>query len=91
MRKRILSVALVAVMAVCSLCGCGTTKQETEKQAENSKREYFTVIDKWDGYHIVYANDTKVKYIIGHNRYSYGIFPLYNADGTLQIYEESEE
>ena len=39
-------------------------------------------------YRIVYANDTKVKYLIlsGGNRY--GITPLYNSDGTLQVYSD---
>lgn len=53
---------------------------------------YFTVITEWDGYQIVYANDTKVKYLIfDSGMYRFGITPLYNADGTLQIYEESED
>ena len=90
-----LIVALAVVMAVC-LTGCGTTYQEATGQAENSTSKdfgkgYFTVITEWDCYQIVYANDTKVKYLIFDNRtYRYGITPLYNADGTLQIYEESE-
>lgn len=43
-----------------------------------------------DNYYIVYAKDTKVKYFIERTGYQFGITPLYNADGTLQIYEESE-
>lgn len=39
----------------------------------------------------MYANDTKVKYFVRQYGYEFGISPLYNADGTLQIYEESEE
>ena len=37
-------------------------------------------------YRIVYANDTNVKYMIITYGYKMGITPLYNADGTLQIY-----
>lgn len=93
--KKLISVALAVVMVVC-LTAFGTTYQEMTGRTENgtsktSENEYFTVITEWNGYRIVYANDTKVKYIIGHMRYSYGIFPLYNADGTLQIYEPTEE
>ena len=39
-------------------------------------------------YRTVYANDTQVKYLISEASYgSHAITPLYNADGTLQIYD----
>lgn len=90
-----LIVALAVVVVVC-LTGCGTTYQEATGQA-NSKAEdigggYFTVITSWgeaNSYYIVYAKDTKVKYFIKWTGYQFGITPLYNADGTLQIYEET--
>lgn len=94
MKKRLLSVALVVVMAVC-LVGCGTTYQEATGQAEKTREEsiaggYFTVITSWGNtnYYIVYAKDTKVKYFVMWTGYQYGITPLYNADGTLQVYED---
>lgn len=96
MKKRILSVALVVVMMVC-LAGCGTTYQNA-KTTEDGEfgNGYFTTISKWGDanygtYRIVYANDTKVKYFVNTSGYRTGITPLYNADGTLQIYEESED
>ena len=53
---------------------------------------YFTTITEWDDttayYKIAYAKDTKVKYLIIVSGYKFGITPLYNADGTLQVYEE---
>lgn len=99
MKKRLLSVALAVVMVVC-LVGCGTTtyQEATEQTESNASRDfgngYFAVITEQGGYKIVYAKDTKVKYLIGYRDYPYsqfGITPLYNADGTLQIYEESED
>lgn len=97
MKKQLLTMALAVVMVVC-LVGCGTTYQEATGQTEsNTSRDfgngYFTVITEWgNGYYIVYANDTKVKYLImERTQYLSGITPLYNADGTLQIYEESED
>lgn len=95
MKKRLLSVALAVVMAVC-LVGCGTTYQEATGQTNTKKEEsigggYFTVITSWgeaNSYYIVYANDTKVKYLAITGGYQFGITPLYNADGTLQIYED---
>lgn len=98
MKKRLLSLVFAVVMAFC-LVGCGTTYQEATGQTESKSGDdfgngYFTVITEWDGYKIVYAKDTKVKYLIGYRDYPYsqfGITPLYNADGTLQIYEERED
>lgn len=97
MKKQLLTMALVVVMSVC-LVGCGTTYQEATGQTESNTSDdfgngYFTVITEWgSGYRIVYANDTKVKYlIINRSQYLSGITPLYNADGTLQVYEESED
>lgn len=57
---------------------------------------YFTLIKEWGGvndgrYSIVYANDTKVKYLIWSCGHRGGITPLYNANGTLQIYEKENE
>lgn len=34
------------------------------------------------------AKDTKVKYFIAKSGYKFGITPLYNADGTVQVYGE---
>lgn len=97
MKKQLLSVSLAVVMVAC-LVGCGTTYQEATGQTENNTsgdfgNGYFTVITEWGNvYYIVYANDTKVKYLImERSQYLSGITPLYNADGTLQIYEESED
>lgn len=91
MKKLIVLLSMV-VMAV-SLTACGTTYQEATEQIEFDMSNdygsgYFTAITKWgDGYQIVYANDTKVKYLIVDAGYHFGITPLYNADGTLQIYD----
>ena len=99
MKQRILIVALAVMMAV-YLTGCGTTYQEATGQAEGKSGDdfgkgYFAIISEWEdvtyGYKIVYANDTKVKYFVCNSISRFGITPLYNADGTLQIYEESED
>ena len=96
MKKRVLSVAVAVAMMVC-LVGCATTYQEATEQTESNQRgdfgkEYFTVLTERNSYQIVYANDTKVKYLIfDSGMYRFGITPLYNADGTLQIYGESED
>ncbi len=99
MKKKILSVMIVLSMVLC-LAGCGKTYQEATGQTETKSNDdfgngYFTVITEWsdssNNYKIVYANDTKVKYMIISSGYKMGITPLYNADGSLQIYEGSED
>lgn len=69
---------------------------EEELIAQSKEKEifyrYFEQIASWregvDKYtELVYAKDTKVKYLIMHGKYANGIAPLYNADGTLQIYD----
>lgn len=56
--------------------------------------DIFTIVKEWGEfgqYKIVYANDTKVIYLVCINvNNCLGITPLYNADGTLQIYGEGE-
>lgn len=74
----------------------GTTYQEavSEEYATDDSicGNYFTTITEWDDttayYKIAYAKDTKVKYLIIVSGYKFGITPLYDADGTLQVYEE---
>lgn len=57
--------------------------------------DYFIVIKMWDDpqgdYMIAYAKDTKVKYLIWRSHYKGAITPLYNVDGSLQVYEEDKE
>lgn len=93
MKKRI-TLILILCIAVTMLCGCSTSYEEANTNPNNYlSKGYFTVIKSWDGgadyptEHIVYANDTKVMYYVFRGTYSSGITPLYNTDGTLQIYE----
>lgn len=99
MKKQILIVALAVLMVVC-LVGCDITYQEATGQTESNSSSdfgngYFTKVTDWsrpfNDYAIYYANDTKVKYLVYRGVNQFGITPLYNADGTLQIYEESED
>ena len=84
---------IIAVLCVCLLLtGCGTSYKDAEDTLKATGGGYFTSIKEWSGdggvYEIVYANDTKVKYLIWRSSYKGSITPLYNADGSLQIYEE---
>ena len=96
MKKKLF--ALILTVSICfGLCSCtGKKYEQAEKTNFDFGCGYFVVIEKWGdmnegNYAIVYAKDTKVKYIVWASGYKGSITPLYNADGTLQIYEESEE
>ena len=88
MKKIIILLTMVILMLL--LVGC-TTYEEAE-QGDEWANGYFTVIKYWGGagdrqYMIAYANDTRVMYYIDAYSVAGGITPLYNADGTLQIYD----
>lgn len=86
MKKRLLSVALVVVMAVW-LCGCGEATQETTN-AYNSPS--FILAEWGKGYKIVYHKETKVMYVINTNSTTEVFTLLINADGTPMLYETED-
>ena len=92
--KKILALLLICVILTFSLVGCGESYQEAITPDKNSVGlGYFTTVKHWGGgiyrdYYIIYANDTKVMYFATDGGQSFGITPLYNTDGTLQIYSE---
>lgn len=91
MKKRIIMVAVVLVTSLMILTSCSNkTYDKTANVHEDYGNGYFTIIKKWNNgmYRIVYANDTGVEYMIVEGYRIFGITPLYNADGTLKIYEE---
>ena len=94
---------IAAIIILLFVCFVGNTiiRTLTEKSFSESvivdneiAGGYFTEIREWraddSNYKIVYANDSKVKYLVVTCGNRYGITPLYNADGSLQLYEEGE-
>ena len=94
MKKKVVLILILCVMAI-MLCSCSSTSYEEAKTSNMYplSNGYFTVIKQWSGgidwptESIVYANDTGVMYYVFFKAHRGGITPLYNADGTLQIYE----
>lgn len=78
--KKILAVILCTGILLVG-CGAGyTTKQE---------ETFYTVVYSSLGYDIIYDNDTHVMYHMSVGNYNIGnLTPLYNADGTLRVWEE---
>lgn len=93
MKKKVCLILVLCIMTT-MLCGCSTSYEEANTNPNYCFSEgYFTAIKSWDGgmdnpsEYIVYANDTSVMYYVFLGTHTGGITPLYNADGTLQIYE----
>ena len=79
---------------VMMLTGCSSSYEEPHPNSNtNFGNGYFTVIRWWDGgfdfptEYILYANDTGVMYYAFRTSHAGGITPIYNPDGTLQIWE----
>ena len=79
MKKILVGLACIAVL----LAGCSAGH-------ENKAREtFYTAVYSDSFYLIVYDNDTKVMYHMSNGSYNRGnLTPLYNADGTLRVWEE---
>lgn len=95
MRKKLLAIVMAATMGL-SAVGCDNYQESVDISQDNIifGGGYFTRIKQWETFNnrylIVYANDTKVKYFIGYDTGNYGKFgitPLYNADGSVQVYD----
>lgn len=80
-------IALLACTMCFGLVSCGVSYENANTEQKDMFNGYFTAVKTWSkagtDYYILYAKDTGVMYLY----YGYGITPLYNADGTLQVYE----
>lgn len=76
---------ILVLSLILSLIGCSENGGRFD--VGSSYQEYFTIIDSTLYGVIMYANDTKVIYYSSYGDFGGGITPLYNADGTLQIYD----
>lgn len=95
MKKKV-CLGLILIAIVLCFTGCYADSPTVISYKDANSNDYFITIREcgsynMDGYGIdlyeVYAKDTHVKYLIGVGHYRQMITPLYNADGTLQIYE----
>lgn len=96
MKSRLKMMIVVTCVMVVVLTGCSDNDYNVNKSICNKPfmGGYFTLVEEWQNEigtsnFIAYANDTKVMYYFfqGLNGLS-GVTPLYNTDGTLQIYKE---
>lgn len=92
MKKKICLVFAFCLIAIV-LCSCSASYEDaTISTYKEDFGGYFSILKEWlDPYmgdcKIIYADDTHVMYFYFDGSYTSGITPLYNADGTLQVYE----
>ena len=91
MRKRL---TLLVILLMLVLTGCKTTTT-TYEDGEKDLWDKFVVIESYSNMDngtlcIVYDKDTKVEYYMVCYSHRFGICPVYNADGTIKVYEEGE-
>ena len=93
MKKKLIALFVICVLMLL-LVGCSnpTSYEEAITEKEDIFNGYFTLVKEWHSesgacYRIIYANDTGVMYFTIASTSKGGITPLYNADGTLQIYD----
>ena len=85
----------IIALLICTMCfglaSCGVSYEDANTEQEDMFNGYFTAVKTWSeagtGCYILYAKDTGVMYFYFCSGYGHGITPLYNADGTLQVYE----
>ena len=93
MRKLIL-VLTIAFMCGMMFTGCKTTVTEDVDNAyyQNAFNQFVIVEERYDANHgtlsIMYDKDTKVMYYLITSGYKCGLTPIYNADGSVKIYDE---
>ena len=90
---RVIFIVVVIIVFYLISCGGKFKFRGVTYTFQNCTGDYFTMISSWYDmsisirFYIVYANDTKVQYLIANG----SITPLYNADETLQVYDERKE
>ncbi len=93
MKKKIIALITVCLLLL-SLAGFSAERKYANPY-EHIGKGYFGIIREWKSdytdYCIVYDYDTNVKYLVMRGKLMSGITPLYNADGTLQIYDENDD
>lgn len=84
MKKKILSLMIALSMVLC-ITGCDHLEDKSEDMGNNSP--FFTIYKGVDVY-IYVDKETNVQYVMVNNgRGGVGFQPLYNADGTLKLYQ----
>ena len=92
MKKKILLLTTSVILSM-GLAGCASN---SASNSFSCLANDFTVVEEKesnfrDYSQIIYDNETKVEYLIIYDGYRCGITPIYNADGTVKVYQEKEK
>lgn len=87
--KKILGLLLVSILLL-PLASCDS-QQNAKVDKPSEDKNVLVFIGKENNLFYYYDKDTKVMYVVytGYQEGG-GMTPLYNPDGTLKLYEESE-
>lgn len=89
--KKFLLISIITLLICSGITGC--TKGEDIESAEyDLGNKYFplVIIYKDDCSYIVYDKNTNAMYYIIYDADQLGITPIYNADGTIKLYESGD-
>ena len=93
MKKKILLLTTSVILSM-GLAGCASN---SASNSFSCLANDFTIVEEkesnflGDYSQIIYDNETKVEYLIIYDGYRCGITPIYNADGTVKVYQEKEK
>ena len=91
-----LTILMVTLMLIIALVGCTTedklvSGEEIHKNLQSIHGEHFDVEvieDLGGGNLIIVDKNTNVMYLFVKGFYASAMTPIYNADGTVKLYEE---
>lgn len=86
--KKILALLLVIILCI-GLVGCGTKFQDPDYNATITNSKYFKaeIVEHTNTGYVIRDIETNVLYIIIDGYSGTMMVPLYNADGSLKLYE----
>ena len=93
MKKKIFLIVFIIILETC-LFGCGK-KGDIKPEPSNYANKYIDLVNIYEDtdniggmiVRVAYDRETKVLYLITSGNNDSGITPIYNADGTLKLYE----
>ncbi len=93
MKKKILAIVLCATLCF-GVTGCSADHlidgEGNFLHIDNEYMKMHKLYDENDGCVIAYDEYTKVMYLCTYGYNSMAITPIYNSDGTVKLYEETE-
>ena len=92
MKKNLAILLGCATLIILLLTACGTTTIQYTQNTNNVWNQFVLVekqksIIDWGTLYIVYDKDTKVMYYMWDGSYTGGFTPIYNADGSVKVYD----